>query len=917
MQAQVPQGFNYQAVALDANGQPLQSTTLPVRIGITTDPGGTNFLWEEQHSSVVTNNQGLFSLVFGNPSATKTAGTATSFSQINWSATPLYIRTKIFYNGDWQNMGGTQLWSVPYSMVAGRSTEFDSFFTFNGDTIIIKNPVSIGPGDARKAILAVTGKDDDSEDPLFEVRRRDGQPVFSVYSEGVRVYVGEGSSKASKGGFAVGSFEESKGIRDLLIVNRDSVRVYIDNNDNKAIKGGFAVGSFEESKARTQDYLRISHDSIRMYIDDNPGKAIKGGFAVGSFEESKRIGSSYFDILPVATTTVNPSEPRILWYPLKNAFLAGQVLIKDPEGVGLNSLSIGYETSAQGEYSQALGYRSSALKINSTAIGKHAKADGKNSFALGDSAIVTGDDAYAIGAGARATGRGSFAIGSKDRLFGDNFILSTSATGDLSMASGLNAKAIGNESYASGIDVTATGEYSVAIGRSAHAQELLSMAIGGTASGMGSLSIKGNAIGMSSLSIMGGTASGWQSTSISGGEASGDYSLAIGNSTAATGNYSVAVGGNITAQAYGSFVTGYYNVIEGNATTSLATDPLFVIGNGTFLSRSNALTVLKNGRVAIGHNQPTQMLDINGQIRIRGGSPAAGRVLTSSADGTATWAAITVPGHTHAATDITSGTLTVARGGTGQATLTSGKVLVGAGTGGVLSPSDLHWDNTNNRLGLGTAAPADNMHIASASGPVKIRMQGSSSNSSIEFRTGATYVGAFGANHADNYIFIYTTDNVSFRNGRVGIGNTNPVEKLDITNGNGRVGVGYQWLTSSDARYKTNVTNLAGVLDKVALLRGVRYDIAGEPDIRTGMGRHIGFIAQELELLYPELVVTDKDGYKAVAYDKMTAILVEAFKEQQKEIEAYRSSVEALQSEVELMKSELSAIRQLLTNGQK
>jgi hypothetical protein len=116
--------------------------------------------------------------------------------------------------------------------------------------------MSIGSENAGNALLAITGQDDSSDDPLFEVKRKDGQTVFAVYSEGVRVYVGGGTTKAVKGGFAIGSFDESKGLQDLMVVRPDCVRVYLDNNPAKAGKGGFAIGSFDESKALVQDYLR-------------------------------------------------------------------------------------------------------------------------------------------------------------------------------------------------------------------------------------------------------------------------------------------------------------------------------------------------------------------------------------------------------------------------------------------------------------------------------------------------------------------------------------------------------------------------------------------------------------------------------------------------------------------------------------
>jgi hypothetical protein len=115
------------------------------------------------------------------------------------------------------------------------------------------------------------------------------------------------------------------------------------------------------------------------------------------------------------------------------------------------------------------------------------------------------------------------------------------------------------------------------------------------------------------------------------GTASGDYSLAMGTFTTASGMYSTAMGGNTTAsgygstavginttaQAYGSVVLGRYNVIAGNSAFWVATDPLFVIGNGANAgSPSNAMTVLKNGNTGIGTAAPLQRLEVNGGIKL-------------------------------------------------------------------------------------------------------------------------------------------------------------------------------------------------------------------------------------------------------------------------------------------------------------
>jgi hypothetical protein len=84
--------------------------------------------------------------------------------------------------------------------------------------------------------------------------------------------------------------------------------------------------------------------------------------------------------------------------------------------------------------------------------------------------------------------------------------------------------------------------------------------------------------------------------------------------------------------------------------------------------------------------------------------------------------------------------------------------------------------------------------------------------------------------------------------------------------------------SNSDAKLKTNVTTITGALDKVLALRGVMFD-------RISTGTHeMGTIAQEVEAVIPELVFTDENGIKSVAYANTVALLIEAIKEQQVQI---------------------------------
>jgi hypothetical protein len=137
------------------------------------------------------------------------------------------------------------------------------------------------------------------------------------------------------------------------------------------------------------------------------------------------------------------------------------------------------------------------------------------------------------------------------------------------------------------------------------------------------------------------------------------------------------------------------------------------------------------------------------------------------------------------------------------------------------------------------------------------------------------------------------------KNGNVGINNSKPSEALDIGTGWATVAPGFGWLTPSDARYKTNIVSLTNLLQKVLELRTVSYDIKSEIPSDPGISRHIGFIAQELEQLFPEFVVTNSKGYKSIAYDQLTPVLVEAIQEQQQEIEALKNENARLKESVD------------------
>jgi hypothetical protein len=97
----------------------------------------------------------------------------------------------------------------------------------------------------------------------------------------------------------------------------------------------------------------------------------------------------------------------------------------------------------------------------------------------------------------------------------------------------------------------------------------------------------------------------------------------------------------------------------------------------------------------------------------------------------------------------------------------------------------------------------------------------------------------------------------------------------------------------SDQRLKDNIQSLTNVLEKVKGIEGVRFEWVDHPKISMNRaislpsaftGETIGFIAQQIEDIVPEVVWTDEEGFKSVEYGLMVSLGIGALQEQQKRI---------------------------------
>jgi len=316
-------------------------------------------------------------------------------------------------------------------------------------------------------------------------------------------------------------------------VYEDMVWVYA-KEDTKGLKGGFAVGGYNSSKAGLDDYMRITPDSVRLYINEENVKGKKGGFAVGGYNSgTKGIGIQYLHV-------------------------SGNDQANDDY-----SIALGVKADASGPFSTAIGYQSEASGTNAQAFGNGARALALNATSMGFQSEANGERSIAIGSYYNYTYSflPIFNYGKKDDSKGD-FIIWDPIITPIFRPISFNRANI------------AEGKYSVSLGNGNWSKDGgLALGSNNDAHGFGSV-----ALGISNRAI---------NTS----------ALAAGYNSKATGYYATAIGNNASAKAYGSFVIGQYNLITGDSTKWVNTDPLFIVGNGlNDANRSNALTINKNGQ---------------------------------------------------------------------------------------------------------------------------------------------------------------------------------------------------------------------------------------------------------------------------------------------------------------------------------
>ncbi len=343
------------------------------------------------------------------------------------------------------------------------------------------------------------------------------------------------------------------------------------------------------------------------------------------------------------------------------------------------------------------------------------------------------------------------------------------------------------------------------------------------------------------------TASGWQSLF---SNTAGDYNTATGGSALyanTTGDFNTGTG----ALALFNNTTGYSNTGEG-------TEALDANTTGTFNTASGASALWSNTTGSDNTTAGFQSLFLN--ISGSGNTADGYEALLNSAS-----------------------CCNVAVGNLALQFVTTGQANTGVGNhAGTTADNSYVTGSNNTTLGTGTKLGTGTL-------------------------TNATALGGNAEVDANNSLVLGSINGV---NGQtvtvnVGIGTTTPSNVFTIGKGAGKA-LADGWSTYSSRRWKTNIQTLLGALAKVEQLRGVSYDLKAN-------GKHeVGVIAEEVGAVVPEVVSYEENGKDArgVDYSRLTALLIEATKEQQQEVAA---ALRQIHEQQKVIRTQNATMRRLET----
>lgn len=353
------------------------------------------------------------------------------------------------------------------------------------------------------------------------------------------------------------------------------------------------------------------------------------------------------------------------------------------------------------------------------------------------------------------------------------------------------------------------------------------------------------------------------------GEADSTHvNLGVACTTGATGNdytYCTVAGG------YGNAAQGYHATVGGGRENK-ATDFRTTVAGGGWNIADNTSATVAGGESNVA----------SGMYATVGGgrSNTAGQshvTIGGGENNISTWPYGTISGGSWNVADGTGAT--VAGGGSNSVTGSYGVI------GGGQHNSAAHWYSTVSG-GEHNCASGQFATVGGGATDTAAAFSSFVAGCGVKATSSAEYTFAFGLNFTTstpNAVIFCNTESET----KVGIDTASPGNILTVRMGSATNPVADAWSVYSSKRWKTNVQPISDAIEKVQKLEGVYFDWT------TDGKRDLGMIAEEVGKVIPEVVAYEENGIDAQSLDyaRLVALLVEAIKEQQREIELLKAAV--------------------------